>query len=130
MTAGPQTITEEDVKRYCTNYIVEKDGIALYRAMAEAESDPKRAEIFEKLAQNEERHAQRWARLIESAGAQVPSHHRSARVLLLGWLARRFGTKQAAEAQSTQRRSFRFLEIPETLRSQRLGGESSEFMVA
>ena len=52
MTAGPQTITEEDVKRYCTNYIVEKDGIALYRAMAEAESDPKRAEIFEKLAQN------------------------------------------------------------------------------
>ena len=94
MTAGPQTITEEDVKRYCTNYIVEKDGIALYRAMAEAESDPKRAEIFEKLAQNEERHAQRWARLIESAGAQVPSHHRSARVLLLGWLARRFGTKR------------------------------------
>ena len=94
MAAKPQLVTDEDVERYRTNYIVEKDGIALYRAMAAAEQDPKRAEIFEKLAQNEERHAQRWARLIESAGGKVPAHHRSTRVVLLGWLARRFGTKR------------------------------------
>ena len=62
--------------------------------MAAAEKDDKRAEIFEKLAQNEERHAQRWARLIESAGGNVPAHRPSARVSLLGWLARRFGTKR------------------------------------
>ena len=92
--ANAQTITAQDIERYRANYIVEKDGIALYRAMAAAEKDDKRAEIFEKLAQNEERHAQRWARLIESAGGNVPAHRPSARVSLLGWLARRFGTKR------------------------------------
>ena len=90
--AKEQSITASDVDRYRANYLVEKDGIALYRAMAAAEKDGKRAAIFEKLAQNEERHAQRWARLLESAGAKVPSHRPSARVHLLGWLARRFGT--------------------------------------
>jgi len=62
--------------------------------MAAAERDEKRAEIFEKLAQNEERHAQRWARLIESGGGKVPTHRPSLRVHLLGWLARRFGTRR------------------------------------
>jgi vacuolar iron transporter family protein len=89
-----RAFTVEDIRRYSQNYLIEKDGIALYRAMAAAEKDAKRAEIFEKLAQNEERHAQRWARLIETAGAQIPAHHRSARVVVLGWLARRFGTKR------------------------------------
>ena len=92
--AKPQTITADDIRRYRANYIVEKDGIAMYRAMAAAEKDQKRAEIFEKLAQNEERHAQRWARLIETAGGHVPTHRPSARVRLLGWLARRFGTRR------------------------------------
>src|SRR5262245_36173945 len=68
------------------------DGIALYRAMAAAEQDDQRAAIFEKLARNEERHAQRWARLIQSGGSAVPAHRPSARVRILGWLARRFGT--------------------------------------
>ena len=92
--ARPQTITADDIARYRANYIVEKDGIALYRAMAAAEQDSKRAEIFEKLAQNEERHAQRWARLIESGGGKLPTHRPSLRVHLLGWLARRFGTRR------------------------------------
>ena len=42
----------------------------------------KRAAIFKKLAQNEERHAQRWARLIQSAGgigAELPSQPAGAR---------------------------------------------------
>ena len=84
--------TPADVKRYCQNYIVEMDGIALYRSMAEAEQDGQRAAIFEKLAQNEERHAQRWAKLIQSGGGSVPAHRPSGRVRLLGWMARRFGT--------------------------------------
>src|SRR5581483_242759 len=71
--AKPGAPSRADVERYRQNYIVEMDGIALYRAMADAEADEQRAAIFEKLAQNEERHAQRWARLI-------------------GWMARRFGT--------------------------------------
>jgi vacuolar iron transporter family protein len=83
-----------NVARYRQNYLVEMDGIALYRSMAAAEKDKTRAEIFEKLAQNEERHAQRWARLIQSAGGAVPDYRRSMRVRALGWVARNFGTRR------------------------------------
>src|SRR5918995_2131865 len=83
-----------DVARYQQNYLVEMDGIALYRSMAAAEKDEKRAEIFEKLAQNEERHAQRWARLIQAAGGSVPNYRRTMRVRALGWMARTFGTRR------------------------------------
>ena len=86
--------TQADVDRYRNNYLVEMDGIALYRSMAAAEKDEKRASIFEKLAQNEERHAQRWARLIQSAGGVVPAHRPTARVRMLAWIARQFGTRR------------------------------------
>jgi VIT1/CCC1 family predicted Fe2+/Mn2+ transporter len=86
--------TATDIERYRQNYIVEMDGIALYRAMAAAENDRERASIFERLARNEERHAQRWAKLIQSAGGIVPQHRPSLRVHLLGWMARRFGTRR------------------------------------
>jgi vacuolar iron transporter family protein len=94
MTEAQQPITPEDVERYRQNYLVEMDGIALYRTMAAAEKDKARAEIFEKLARNEERHAQRWARLIQSAGGAVPDYRRSIRVRALGWMARNFGTRR------------------------------------
>jgi VIT1/CCC1 family predicted Fe2+/Mn2+ transporter len=83
-----------DIARYQQNYLVEMDGITLYRSMAAAEKDQTRAEIFEKLAKNEERHAQRWARLIQSAGGAVPNYRRSMRVRALGWMARTFGTQR------------------------------------
>ncbi len=83
----------DDLKRYADNFLREQDGIALYRAMAKAEQDPARVEIFEKLAKAEEKHAARWARLLKTNGAQVPSYAPGWRVLLLGWLSRRFGTQ-------------------------------------
>jgi len=86
--------SREDISRYGQNYLIEMEGISLYRLMAAAEEDAKRAEIFEKLARNEERHAQRWARLIQSAGAPVPAYRPGLRVRLLGWVARHFGTRR------------------------------------
>lgn len=86
--------SQADVDRYRQNYLVEMDGIALYRSMAAAEQDEKRAAIFNKLAENEQRHAQRWARLIQSAGGEVPKHRPTARVRMLGWLAGQFGTRR------------------------------------
>jgi VIT1/CCC1 family predicted Fe2+/Mn2+ transporter len=85
--------TKEDLKRYADNFRREQDGIALYRSLARAEKDRARAEIFEKLAEAEERHAMRWARLLKTNGEAVPSYSPSSRVLLLGWLSRRFGTR-------------------------------------
>ena len=86
-------VTKEDLERYADNYLREQDGIALYRALARAEKDSARAEIFERLAAAEERHAARWARLLKNKGARVPSYSPSWRVRILGWLSRRFGTQ-------------------------------------
>ena len=84
----------EDVARYRQNYLVEMDGIELYRVLAAVEKDEKRAVIFRKMAQTEERHARRWVRLIESAGYEVPRYQPTVRVRVLGWLARHFGTRR------------------------------------
>ena len=89
-----QPTAPSDVDRYRQNYLVEMDGIALYRSLAAAEKDEKRAVIFTKMAQTEERHARRWARLIESAGGAVPHYRPTARVRIIGWLAKHFGTRR------------------------------------
>ncbi|MBM2802767.1 MAG: Rubrerythrin protein [Deltaproteobacteria bacterium] len=86
--------TQADIARYGQNYLIEMDGIELYRSLAEAEKDEKRAAIFHKIIKAEERHAQRWARLIRSGGGMVPAYRRSARVRLFGWMARHFGTER------------------------------------
>jgi VIT1/CCC1 family predicted Fe2+/Mn2+ transporter len=108
-------ITNADVSRYQQNYLVEMDGITLYRSLAQAEKDEMRAAIFERMAAVEERHAQRWARLLEQAGANVPTYRLSPRVRLLGWMARRFGTHKILPIISAMegRDDAGYLEQPE-----------------
>lgn len=84
--------TPEDLRRYRANYMMEMEGAALYQEIARAETDEDRAEIFRKLAKTEERHCHRWAALLKSSGAPVPSYAPGWRVHLLGFLARQFGT--------------------------------------
>src|SRR5262245_39287074 len=85
--------TKEDLERYADNYLREQDGIALYKALSEAEKDPVRAQIFDRLAKAEERHAARWARLLRTHGVPIPTYRKSWRISVLGWLSRRFGTQ-------------------------------------
>lgn len=91
--SGPKP-SREDLQRYRLNYLIEQEGIALYRALAAAEKDEDRAAIFEKLAKAEERHAERWASHLRAGGAEVPDYRPSMRVRLLGGLARVFGTER------------------------------------
>jgi len=86
--------TQSDAERYRSNYTSEMDGIALYRALAAAEKDERRAAIFERLARAEERHANRWSGLLRAAGAAVPDYRPSARVRMVGFLARVLGTQK------------------------------------
>ncbi len=81
-----------NIERYRNNYLAEMDGIALYRTLASVEKDGNRAAIFEQLARAEERHAKRWARFLTDAGAAVPEYRTSARIKMLGFFARMFGT--------------------------------------
>lgn len=108
-------ITPADVARYKQNYLVEMDGITLYRTLAKAEKDEKRSAIFDRMARVEERHAQRWAWLLQQGGAAIPTYRLSMRVRLLGWLARRMGTHKIIPIISAMegRDDAGYLEQPE-----------------
>ena len=88
----PRTYTKADIKRFQSNLKEEVDGAALYRLLADAEEDPHLKELFSKLAVSEDRHLALWEAKLREAGGEVPAYKTSARVRVLGWLARRFGT--------------------------------------
>jgi VIT1/CCC1 family predicted Fe2+/Mn2+ transporter len=93
-------------RRYCANLQGEIDGAAVYRALAESESDPKLAEVFRRLASVEEAHAEFWRGRMGAKGAKSRPAP-STRARILAWMGRRFGpgfvipTLAAAEARDS-----------------------------
>src|SRR5262245_34731156 len=81
------------------NLRLERDAILLYDALAEIEKDPHRASAFRRIAGNERRHADIWARKLEESGAGVPPAptRPRARVAIIVFLARIFGTKAVSD---------------------------------
>ncbi len=74
------------------HYRDEQDAAFLYRAIARAERDPARRQIFERLAAVEDRHIERWVELFREDGRAVPAHRPSWKARALAALARRFGS--------------------------------------
>src|ERR1700757_4499447 len=81
----------DDIQRYRDNLRDELDGAALYTAIAAAEPDPLRKDLFLQLAQAEAKHAELWRQKLVGAGVKEPPYLPSFRARLLGKLARRFG---------------------------------------
>jgi VIT1/CCC1 family predicted Fe2+/Mn2+ transporter/rubrerythrin len=81
------------------NLRLERDAILLYDALASIESDPTRAAAFRRIAGNERRHADIWARKLEDRGAAVPPAptRPRLRVAIIVLLARLFGTKAVSD---------------------------------
>ena len=73
------------------HYADEADAAFVYRALAAIEKDPKRAELYLKLARVEGRHVELWTKLIQDSGHAVPSHKPSLRARGMVWMAGRFG---------------------------------------
>ncbi len=90
MTKGPTTAA--DIKRYKSNLRDEVDGVALYRLLAEAETNADLKQVYSRLAESEQRHIALWETRLREAGVEIPKPRPSVRVKLLGWIARRFGT--------------------------------------
>jgi vacuolar iron transporter family protein len=86
-------VMPEDVARYRVNWQDEIDSIALYQAIAATEAQPQLAEVYRRLAQTEEQHAQFWEEQLRAAGQPVPARRPGWRSRTLGWLARRFGPR-------------------------------------
>ena len=85
------TTANSDSARYLANWQDEVDSAALYRAVAEAETQPQLAEVYRKLAETEERHARFWEEKLRAAGAPLPPRRIGWRTRMLIVLARRFG---------------------------------------
>ena len=81
----------KDIDRYLANWTDEQSSAALYRVMAEHEKNPQIAEVYRKLAQTEDGHAESWEKKLSDAGIAVPQFRQSIRTRILIWLVQRFG---------------------------------------
>ena len=82
---------QADIKRYRDNLRDELNGSELYAALAAAERDPLRKDLFLQLAQAEASHAQLWRDKLIAAGVPDERFVPGLRTRLLAKLARRFG---------------------------------------
>src|ERR1700730_5899247 len=82
---------QADIKRYRENLRDELNCSELYEALAAAERDPLRKDLFMQLAQAEASHAQLWRDKLTAAGVPNERFVPGLRTRLLAKLARRFG---------------------------------------
>ena len=92
------------VERYRGNWQSEIDAAVLYRAMAEGEENAPVAELYERLAAAEDRHATFWAERLEDAGRAPGPPRPSGRARVLAWLARRCGAALVAPTVAADER--------------------------
>ena len=77
------------------NWQREIEGVRTYRDLAQKERDPSRHAVLVKMADAEQRHAQKWERKLTELGAEPPKEQRSLGVRFKGWLRRQLGTEAA-----------------------------------
>jgi vacuolar iron transporter family protein len=82
---------KSDIKRFRDNLQDEINGAALYAALAAAEADPVRKDLFLQLAQAESSHAQLWRDKLAAVGIHDERFVPGFRTRLLAKLAQRFG---------------------------------------
>lgn len=69
----------------------EGDAAYLYRVLADVETDPKKRDIFARLAAVEDQHVAVWADVLAKQGATLPAEVTpSTRARLLAWVGRKF----------------------------------------
>ncbi len=85
--------SRSEIKRIRENYQGEIDGVEIYLLLAAAEPNPERKQIFLELSKTEERHLARWADKLRDLGVDPGDAKPSARVRMIGFLAKRFGAR-------------------------------------
>lgn len=94
-------MADSDAARYQENLRGEVDSASLYRALAKVEPNPKLADVYERLAAIEDRHAALWRSRLAAIGQPAGKFRTSIRTRTLIWLARRFGPSFVLPAINT-----------------------------
>ena len=88
---GKDTNARADRERFLCNLEDERNSAYLYRALAANEQNEKLADVYGRLAEAEEGHAQLWGEKLDALGGRVPPFRPAVRTRVLAWLAQRFG---------------------------------------
>jgi vacuolar iron transporter family protein len=88
---GPPAIGPAAVHPFTHHWQDEADAAFLYRALAAAETNAHKRDVYARLAVVEDRHVAIWEKLLADAGHAPGRFHPSFRARMLAWLGRRFG---------------------------------------
>jgi VIT1/CCC1 family predicted Fe2+/Mn2+ transporter len=93
MAGHPSAVPQStpDLHAFAHHWQDEADAAYLYRLLASAEPDPKKSDIFARLAIVEDRHVQIWGELLRQHGHPPKPFRPSARTRLLAALGKVFG---------------------------------------
>jgi VIT1/CCC1 family predicted Fe2+/Mn2+ transporter len=86
-----QSPAQPDLHQFEHHWQDEADAAFLYRVLASSEKDEKRRDIYNRLADVEDRHVEIWSELLTRNGRTPPAHRPSGRARVLAFLGRRFG---------------------------------------
>lgn len=105
-----------ELTRFKENLQKEIDGGSLYRVLADLEVQPSLAEVYKRLAESEDKHASVWRKKITSAGGSDLPVRPTWRVIILGFLARKFGAQFVLPTLNSneQADSIAYLSQPES----------------
>gem|GEM_PF-75476 len=84
------------------NWRREVEGARTYRDLARNERDTGRRAVLTKMAEAEERHAQKWERKLAELGAEPPEEERTVGMRFQGWLRRQLGTEAALRQMESE----------------------------
>src|SRR5947207_14686473 len=93
--AGDSKDRSETIDVVKRNWRAEVETAQVYRELAARETDEKRKGMLNRMAEAEERHAERWAKKLADLGEPVPTIPDSLGRRLQRWLNRALGTEIA-----------------------------------
>jgi vacuolar iron transporter family protein len=80
-----------DVKKYLVFWEEELNSSFLYKQIAKKYGDSPLAIVYQKMADVEVKHANRWEAAIKEAGGTIPEFKISMRTKILAWIVKQFG---------------------------------------
>jgi VIT1/CCC1 family predicted Fe2+/Mn2+ transporter len=83
--------TKPDLHTFHHHWQDEADAAFLYRVLASVEPDTRKSDVYQRLAEVEDRHVTIWADLIRANGGEPGRFKPTGRTRILTWLGRRFG---------------------------------------